>query len=82
MCFTIFWGLAGFGRILEHSKSAPYLADTVAILLLLGVVCLGGVLLNFRRIARYNREVYPRLHLDWEQTYICRRCGKLRLIPS
>jgi hypothetical protein len=82
ICFTIFWGLAGFGRILEHPKSAATLADAVAILLFLGMVCLGGMLLSFRRIARYNREVYPRLHWNWEHTYICRRCGKLRLIPS
>jgi hypothetical protein len=50
--------------------------------LLLGVACAGGMLLSFRRIARYNREVYPRLHWNWEHTYFCRRCGKLRLIPS
>ena len=30
----------------------------------------------------YNREVYPRLRWNWEHTYICRRCGKPRLIPS
>jgi len=37
ICFTIFWGLAGFGRILEHPKSAATMADAVVILLLLGV---------------------------------------------
>lgn len=47
------------------------LGDTVAIFLLLGLMCLGGMFLNFRRIARYNREVYPRLHWNWEHTYIC-----------
>jgi hypothetical protein len=62
ICFTIFWGLAGFGRIFERPKSAATLADAVAILLLLGMVCLGGILLSFRRIARHNREIYPRLH--------------------
>jgi hypothetical protein len=81
-CFTIFWGLAGLGRILDHPKSAATLADAVAILLLLGLVCLGGMVWSFRRVARYNREVYPRLHWDWEHTFFCRRCGKLRSIPS
>ena len=43
---------------------------------------LGGMVFSLRRIARYNREVYPRLHWNWEHTYICRRCGRSRLIPS
>ena len=82
ICFTFFWGFAGLGRILGHPKSAATLTDAVVILLFLGVVCLGGMLLSFRRIARYNREVYTRLYWNWEHTYICMRCGKLRLIPS
>ena len=82
ICFTFFWGFAGLGRILGNPKSAATLADTVAILLLLGVVCVGGMLLSFRKIARYNREVYPRLHWNWEHTYFCRRCGKFRVILS
>ena len=45
-------------------------------------VHLGGMLLSFRRIARYNREAYPRLRWNWEHTYICRRCGRSPLIPS
>ena len=43
---------------------------------------LGGMLLRFRSIARYNREVYPRLYWNWEHTYICRRCGRSLIIPS
>jgi len=81
-CFTFFWGFVGLVGILNRSKSALALGNTVTILLLLGVACAGGMLLSFRRIARYNREVYPRLHWNWEHTYFCRRCGKLRLIPS
>ena len=82
ICFTFFWGFAGLGRILGHPQSATSLADTVVVFLLLGVVSLAGMLFNFRRIARYNREVYPQLRWNWEHTYICRRCGKFRLIPS
>jgi hypothetical protein len=40
------------------------------------------VILNLLRIAHYNRDVYPRLRWDWEHTYVCRRCGKLRVIHS
>jgi len=82
ICFTFFWGFVGLVGILNRSKSALALGNTVTILLLLGVACVGGMLLSFRRIARYNREVYPRLQWNWEHTYFCRRCGKLRLIPS
>jgi hypothetical protein len=82
ICFTFFWGFAGFGRILGHPKSATTIGNAVGIFLVLGVAFIGGMLVNFRRIARYNREVYPKLHWNWEHTYICRRCGKFRLIPS
>ena len=80
ICFTFFWGFVGLIGIVEHSKTAATLGTTVAILLLLGVASIGGMLLTFRRIARYNRNVYPRLRWNWEHTYICRRCGNSQLI--
>ena len=81
-CFTFFWGFAGLGRILDHPTSRASLENAVAVLLLLGVACLGGLLLRFRSIARYHREVYPSLDWNWEHTYICRRCGRSLIIPS
>jgi DNA-directed RNA polymerase subunit RPC12/RpoP len=80
--FTFFWGFTGLLGILDHSKAAATLGNTVAVLLLLGVLFISGMLLNFRRIALYNHEVYPRLHWNWEHTYICRRCGNSQLISS
>ncbi len=80
ICFTFFWGFAGLDRIRVHPTSLATLSETVAIFLILGFILLGGMLLNFRRIARYNREIYPRLHWTWEHTYVCRRCGRFRLI--
>jgi hypothetical protein len=82
ICFTLFWGFVGLVGILNHSKAATSLGHTVTILLLLGSGCIGGMLLSFSKIARYNRKVYPQLHWNWEHTYICRRCGRSRLIPS
>ena len=82
ICFTFFWGIAGLSRILDHPQSATNLSGSVAIFLLLGLGFLGGMVLSFRRIAHYNREVYPRLRWDWEHTYICRRCGNSQLILS
>ena len=80
ICFTFFWGFAGLGRILAHPTSLATLSETVAIFLILGFIFLGGMLLNFRRIARYNRETYPHIHRTCEHTYVCRRCGRFRLI--
>jgi hypothetical protein len=40
------------------------------------------LVVNLRKVAVYNQEVLPRLLWNWEHTYVCRRCGKLRLIPS
>lgn len=82
ICFTLFWGFVGLIGILDHRESASTLGSTVTVLLLLGVACLGGMLLRFRKIARYNREVYSRLYWNWQHTYICRRCGRSLLIPS
>jgi len=82
ICFTFFWGSVGLIGILDHAKSAAALGSTVAVLLALGVLCVGGMLLNFRRIARYNKDVYPRLRWNWEHTYICRRCGNFQMILS
>lgn len=82
ICFTFFWGIAGLSRILDHPQSATSLSGSVAIFLLLGLGFLGGMVLSFRRIARYNQNVYPRLRWNWEHTYICRRCGNSQLILS
>ena len=76
------WTFAGFSSILEHPMATATTGNAVVFFLLLGVACLGGLVFNLRRISRYNREIYPRLHWDWEHTYMCRRCGNFRLIPS
>jgi hypothetical protein len=80
ICFTLFWGFVGLVGILDHSKSAMTLGNTVVTLLLIGSICICGMLLNFRRIARYNQQIYPKLQWNWEHTYFCRRCGRFRLI--
>jgi hypothetical protein len=76
------WTIVGFSSIVEHPTATALRANSVATFLFLFLVSLSVMLFNFRKIARYNREIYPRLHRNWEHTYICKRCGKLRLIPS
>jgi hypothetical protein len=76
------WAFVGFRSILELSKSSMIRLELPVVFLLLTVASLAGLVINLRKVAHYNREVFPRLHWNWEHTYICRRCGKFRLIPS
>lgn len=78
--FCVFWGIAGFRGILQHPRETESLEGAVTFLFCFGFMLLLGMLFHFRRIARYNREVYPYLHSNWAQTFMCRRCGKYSLI--
>jgi predicted RNA-binding Zn-ribbon protein involved in translation (DUF1610 family) len=80
--FCVFWGSAGFRAIIQHPEKAESLGDAVTFLSFLAFMFFLGMLFNFRKIAHYNREVYPRLYSDWAQTFMCRRCGKYSLIRS
>ena len=76
------WTIVGVSSIYEHPMRSALRPNTVAVFLFLGVASIVGLAYSLRRIAHYNREVYPRLRWNWEHTYICRRCGKFRLVPS
>jgi len=78
--FFGFWACAGFSAHFKYPNDSS-MAHTIAFLLILGLACAGGLVLNLRRVSRYNREVYSRLYWDWEHTYQCRRCGKVLVIP-
>jgi hypothetical protein len=80
MFFCVFWGIAGFRGILQHPQKTESLEGAVLFLFCLGFLFFLGMVFHFRRIARYNREVYPHLHSDWAHTFMCRRCGKYSLI--
>lgn len=80
-CFAFFWGFAGLSRMSVHPHSAS-LGNAVVIFLLASVFFVVGLLLSVRRVARYNRDVYPQLLWDWERTFICRRCGTSLIVPS
>ena len=56
--------------------------NAVWLFLFMGLGCLAGLILSLRKTSRYNREIYPDLHWNWAHTYMCRRCGRTRLIPS
>ena len=80
--FSMFWGSAGIRAIARDSHSAMNVEGPMLLIVCLGLTCFLGLLFSIRRIARYNREVYPHLHWNWEHTYICRRCGNAQLILS
>jgi hypothetical protein len=76
------WTFVGFRSILELPKITMFRLDLAFAFLLLTCVSLAALVVNLRKVAVYNQEVLPRLLWNWEHTYVCRRCGKLRLIPS
>ena len=80
--FAVFWGSAGLRAIARNPGSLGVVEGPIGFLVCFGLICFVGMILSFRKIARYNRESYPRLYWNWEHTYVCRRCGKFRLIPS
>ena len=82
ICLFLAWSYAGFSSILEHPTTTAMSGAAVALFMLLAAASVAGLLFSLRRIFRYNRETFPRLREDWSHTYMCRRCGKLRLIPS
>jgi len=75
-----FWIYAGFQSVLLHPKTTVLRGEVVVVLLFLCLIAFAGLLFSLRKIARYNREVYPLLHSDWAHTFMCRRCGKYSLI--
>jgi|SRR5665213_2958587 len=80
--FACFWSFAGIGAVLKRPNTAGSIEYPIAFLMILGLFCLGGLILNLRKTTRYNRDVYPQLYWEWEHTYLCRRCGRLSQIPS
>ena len=71
-----FWIYAG---VFFQPQSALR-GEAVVIIVSLWLISICGFILSMRNIARYNREVYSRLHSDWTNTFMCRRCGKYSLI--
>jgi hypothetical protein len=80
--FACFWAYAGLSALHKHPNNSASFEYPIALLLFLGLVCLGVLIIKLRRISHYNREVYPKQRWDWEHTYMCRRCGSRLLISS
>jgi hypothetical protein len=80
--FAIFWAFAGLRALLANSESHAVLLRPLGLLTLVGCVCVAGMFRSLRRVAQYNRQVFPRLYWNWEHTYICKRCGRFQMLPS
>ena len=76
------WTVVGIRSIFEVPKANIFRVELAFLFLLLTVASLTGLVVSLRKVAHYNRTSFPRLRWNWEHTYVCRRCGKLRLIPS
>lgn len=82
LCFCFFWGLTVLTTIFQRSQATTKTTVADVSLLLLGIVCLGGLIRSLRKVADYNRNSYTQLLRDWEHTFTCRRCGSSRLVLS
>ena len=79
--FILFlWTIVGLSSILQHPTTSALRPQTVALFLFIGIACFVAMVHGFRKVALYNREVYPRLYRDWEHTYVCKRCGRFQQI--
>lgn len=76
------WTLIGASAVYRHPLSSALRPTTLGVFLVLCLGAIGGMIASIRKIARYNREVYPQLLRNWEHTFICRRCGRSLVIPS
>jgi DNA-directed RNA polymerase subunit RPC12/RpoP len=81
--FFFFWGGMLLRGVLERPNHFGPISERVAgALISVGLGLIAGMLLNFRRVSRYNQRAFPRLYSNWAHTYMCRRCGRLLHIPS
>jgi hypothetical protein len=80
VAFFALWTFIGFDSIIELQRTTAFKGELAFVFLALCVISLAGMLFSLRKVVRYNREVYPRLHWNWEHTYVCRRCGNSLLI--
>ena len=76
----LLWTYAGVSVAFEHTKFAERGVEQIGVFFVLGLCCLAGLVFSLNKVFRFNREVYPSLHQDWEHTYMCKRCGNLCLI--
>jgi hypothetical protein len=77
--FFLFWSWAFYGARIKYPDTTQY---ALGFLGLMGLGCVAGLALTCRKVARYNRHVFPTLYRNWAHTYMCRRCAKLLHIPS
>jgi hypothetical protein len=59
--FAVFWGSAGLRAIARDPGSLGVVKGPIGFLVCFGLICFPCMILSFRKIARYNREIYPRL---------------------
>ncbi len=76
------WSVTSLLSFFRHTEVSTSQAEVTAVFLVLWIASIAGMIRSLRQTARYNRKIYPKLHSDWAHTFMCRRCGKLLLIPE
>jgi hypothetical protein len=75
------WCLTALISFFRHTAVSTSQAEVTAVFLVLWIASIAGMIRSLYRISSYNREVYPKLQSDWAHTFMCRRCGRLFMIP-
>jgi hypothetical protein len=66
---------------LQRSTISAQETEIAIVFLFLCLASIWGMGRSVLKVSRYNREVYPKRQSDWAHTFMCRRCGKLFMIP-
>lgn len=75
------WSLTSLISFHHQTAVSTSLAEVTVVFLVLWICSIAGMIRSVRLTSNYNRKVYPKLQSDWAHTFMCRRCGKLLLIP-
>ena len=75
------WSVTSLFSFLTHTVVSASQAEVTVVFLVLCIGSIAGMIRSLRKISSYNREVYPQLQWEWAHTYLCQRCGKIRMIP-
>lgn len=80
--FFSLWAFIALGSVFEVHGISSFKVNLALTILVLCVGSVAALVNSIRKVTQYNRKVLPRLHWNWEHTFICRRCGHSQLIPS
>lgn len=82
LIFGLLWlvicSAAALVALVATSSSGEEVLQWIAVLWI--ALLVGGIVWRSRNIATYNTKVLPRIHAQWERSYLCMQCGRVNVI--